>query len=440
MNCLMRRTSKTAMPASIGCLVAAWFAICLAGRTEAQFSFEEAPINYGQTPATDRVAKLAEKLRSGKVRLDYDQQSDYLPAILRELDIPTSSQALVFSKTSLQIHRISPETPRAIYFNDDVYVGWVQDGYMIEFAAMDDVQGGVFYSLRLDGGNPRISRDDGCLACHSSMRTQRVPGFFIRSVFPREDGRPRETGTVTDHRSPFSGRWGGWYVTGTHGDMRHIGNEIASDPDVSEKVDVERGANLLSLKDHIDTNPYPAPGSDIVALLVMEHQMQMQNYITLASFETRKAIELDRVANAEAGRPADYQSEATIKRIASAGDKLVEYMLFCDEAKLESPVAGTSNFAEEFVLRGPQDNQGRSLRQLDLQTKLFRYPCSYLIHSSSFDALPGPMAKYVQKRVLNILRGDNAGADDRFAHLSTEDRKAILEILVESKPAWFVAG
>ena len=438
-NNQMNRTYNPAIQIGIRCLVVAWVLVYLPGRTQAQFSFEEAPINYGQTPATDRVAKLAEKLRSGKIRLGYDQQSDYLPAILKELEIPTSSQALVFSKTSLQIHRISPATPRAIYFNDDVYVGWVQDGYMIEFAAMDDVQGGVFYSLRLDGGKPRISRDNGCLACHSSMRTQRVPGFFIRSVFPREDGRPRETGTVTDHRSPFSERWGGWYVTGTHGEMRHIGNEIASDPDVPEKVDVERGANLLTLREHIDISPYPAAGSDIVALLVMEHQMQMQNFITLASFETRKAMELDRVANAEAGRPADYQSDATIKRIATVGDKLIEYLLFCNEAKLESPVAGTSTFAEEFVRRGPEDKQGRSLWQLDLQTRLFRYPCSYLIYSSSFNALPGPMAKYVRGRVLSILRGENKAANDRFTHLSQEDRKAILEILEESKPDWSIS-
>ena len=132
-NHQMKRTYNPVIRTGICCLVVAWYLVYSSGRTQAQFSFEEAPINYGQTPATDRVAKLAEKLRSGKVRLDYDQQGDYLPAILQELEIPMSSQTLVFSKTSLQIHRISPATPRAIYFNDDVYVGWVQDGYMIEF-------------------------------------------------------------------------------------------------------------------------------------------------------------------------------------------------------------------------------------------------------------------------------------------------------------------
>lgn len=389
----------------------------------AQYSFEEAPINYGRSRATDRVAKLAEKMAAGDVKLEYDEKHDYLAAVLKELDIPVSSQALVFSKTSLQLHRISPETPRAIYFNDDVYVGWVQDGYMIEFASMDDNLGGVFYSLRLDGASPRLSRDrGGCIACHSSMRTQRVPGFFIRSVFPRHDGRPRETGTVTDHRSPFEGRWGGWYVTGTHGEMRHLGNEIATDPEISEKLNVERGANVASLSDRLDLSRYPSPHSDIVALMVMEHQMQMQNFITLANYEARKAI------------ASDEPSEETQKRISVAGEKLVEYLLFCDEAPLSAPVKGTSTFEAEFAARGPEDSQGRSFRQFDLQSRLFRYPCSYLIHSSAFDALPEPMLEYVRGRMRTILAGEDKS--DRFSHLTAADRTAITEILAETKPGF----
>jgi hypothetical protein len=388
----------------------------------AQFAFDEPPINYRRSTATDRVARLAKKLDSGELTLAYDDKYEYLPAVLKELDVPISSQALVFSKTSLQIHRISPETPRAIYFNDDVYVAWVQNGYMIEFGAMDDELGGVFYSLSLDSAKPRLTRDrGGCNACHASQRTGRVPGFFIRSVFPREDGRPRDMGTITDHRSPFEGRWGGWYVTGTHGDLRHIGNEIAKDPDQPEHVDRERGANLLDLQDRLDVSPYLSPHSDIVALMVMEHQMQMQNLITAANYEARRAIDDDLDANK--------------KRIATAGDKLVEYLLFCDEAPLPFPIAGTSGFSSEFPNRGPRDSQGRSLRDFDLQTRLFRYPCSYLIYSSSFDALPEPVATYVRDRVLGILRGEDK--NERFAHLNDKDRQQLLEILTETKPAWF---
>ena len=403
----------------------------------AQYSFEEAPIHYGRVHTTDRVAKLAEKLASGEIKLEYDEQHDYLPAILKELDIPVSSQALVFSKTSLQLHRISPETPRAIYFNDDVYVGWVQGGYMIEFASMDDQLGGVFYTLRLGGDSPKLSRDrGGCISCHSSMRTQRVPGFFIRSVFPREDGRPRETGTVTDHRSPFEGRWGGWYVTGTHGEMRHLGNEIATDPDVPEKLDVERGSNLTTLADRLDLSRYLSPHSDMVALMVMEHQMQMHNFITLANYETRKAIAADENANAATGLESVTFSDETKKRIEVAGNKLVEYLLFSKEAPLSAEVKGTSGFAEEFMARGPEDSQGRSLRSLDLNKRLFKYPCSYLIYSSSFDALPEPMLKFVRERVSRVLSGEDKS--EAFSHLTQADRDAIREILAETKPGFLL--
>lgn len=410
----------------------------------AQYSFDEEPIRYHRTTATDRVARLAAKMDSGEIKLGADDQGDYLAAVLKELEIPTSSQALVFSKTSLQVHRISPETPRAIYFNDDVYVGWVQDGYMIEFAAMDDSLGGVFYSMRLDGRSPRLSRDrGGCIACHASQRTARVPGFFIRSVYPRIDGRTRETGTVTDHRSPLESRWGGWYVTGTHGDLRHIGNAFADDPEDSERIDRESGANLTSLSDRVDMHPYLTPHSDIVALMVMEHQMQTQNYITLANFEARKALASDQEAkldnDKEAKRGDDQAiqslSKASEERIAIAGEKLVEYLLFCEEPNLPSPVEGTSAFTEEFASRGPVDSKGRGLRQFDLQTRLFRYPCSYLIYSSSFNALPKPMATYVRDRVLSVLRGEDKS--DRFTHLAAEDRSAILGILTETKPDWF---
>ncbi len=362
-----------------------------------QFPFDDAPILYNRTAASDRVAQLSQKLVAGELRWDADEHADYLPQLLRALEISQSSQVLVFSKTSLQIHRISPETPRAIYFNDDTYVAWVQGGYMVEIGSVDDRLGGVFYSLRLDGRDPRLQRDrGGCNACHASQRTQRVPGFFIRSVAPRFDGRPIETGTVTDHRSPFDGRWGGWYVTGTHGTMRHLGNEVAPDPKDAATLDIEHGANVTTLDDRLDARPYLTPHSDLVALLVLEHQMQMHNLIALAQYETRKAI--DAQSPGESADEFDFADcdAATQTRIATAGEKLVEYLLFCDEAPLDSPVAGTSGYADEFAQRGPRDKQGRSLRQLDLQTRLFRYPCSYLIYSSAFDALPQPIKQWVQ--------------------------------------------
>lgn len=395
-----------------------------------QYYFDEQPINYRRAAESNPVARLEARLRAGEVQLRADERGSHLASVLELLDVPQSSQTLVFSKTSLQQGRISPQTPRAVYFNDECYVAWVQDG-LIEIGVMDDRLGAVFYSIRDGARNATLNRDrGGCIACHSTNRTQKVPGFLVRSVYTAADGHPRDFGTTSDHRSPFSSRWGGWYVTGTHGHMRHLGNELATDPDDEEKLDAEKGANLLSLTDRFVGTRYLTPHSDLVALMVMEHQSQMHNFITLAHYETVLALD----AQSKAKDSTDSIADQTRQRIEKAGDSLVEYLLFCNEDPLTSPVAGTSTFAEGFTARGPVDSQGRSLRQFDLQTRMFRYPCSYLIHSSAFDALPQPVADYVRTRVLDVLRGEDQSP--AFSHLSAEARREILEILTETKPDW----
>lgn len=415
----------------LGCL-------CIGVTARGEFDFERPPILYRTAPANNAVARLDEQLRSGQVRLTPDEQGSYLRSLLDALDIPVSSQTLVFSKTSLQQSRIGPQAPRAVYFNDDCYVAWVQGG-VIELGVMDDHLGGVFYTLRNDGQAPVLRRDrGGCIACHASGRTQQVPGFFVRSVFPDTNGRPRDFGTVSDHRSPFDQRWGGWYVTGSHGHMRHLGNELATDPEDEAKLDVERGANLQSLEGKFPGHGYLSPHSDLIALMVMEHQSQMHNYITLAHYETVQALHSDQVMNEALDQPSDHRTETTTRRIEKAGEQLLEYLLFCDEAPLTAPIRGTAGFAEEFAQRGPFDSQGRSLRQLDLQTRMFRFPCSYLIYSPAFDSLPEPMMQYVRRRLLEVLRGEDTS--DRYAHLSTQDREAILAILRETKPGWLAAA
>lgn len=399
-----------------------------------QYYFDQQPINYRRAAESNPVARLEQKLRAGEVRLLADERGSHLASVLELLDVPLSSQTLVFSKTSLQQGRISPETPRAVYFNDECYVAWVQDG-LIEIGVMDDRLGAVFYSIRDGARNATLNRDrGGCIACHSTNRTQKVPGFLVRSVYTAADGHPRDFGTTSDHRSPFSGRWGGWYVTGTHGRMRHLGNELATDPDDEEKINVEQGANVLSLGDRFIGTRYLTPHSDLVALMVMEHQSQMHNFITLAHYETVLALD----AQSEANDSTTAISAATRQRIEKGGDSLVEYMLFCNEDQLTSPVAGTSTFVEDFTPRGPVDSQGRSLRQFDLQTRMFRYPLSYLIYSAAFDALPQPVANHVRTRVLKVLRGEDQSPT--FAHLSAQTRREILEILSETKPDWVNAG
>jgi hypothetical protein len=333
----------------------------------AQFDFEREPILYQKQEAQDPVALLIQELKAGSAKLEYDEEHGYLPALLRKLDVPASSQMLVFSKTSFQLRRISRRSPRAIYFNDDVYVGYVQNGDVVEISAVDPQLGGVYYTLSQERAErPVIVRDKGqCLICHASSRTENVPGHLVRSVYPDLGGQPQfGSGTfTTDHKSPFSERWGGWYVTGTHGAMRHMGNVASTSKLEPENLDRERGANVTDLSDFVNTSPYLEPTSDLVALMVLEHQTQMHNLITRANYEARHAAHYDGIMNAAfKDRPTDYVSDTTKRRIASAGDKLIDYLLFKEEFQLTSPVKGVSTFAEDFAAQGPRDKQGRSLQ------------------------------------------------------------------------------
>jgi hypothetical protein len=402
----------------------------------AQTDFERAPIHYGDASTNNPVAALQSQLDTGEIQLTYEKQQGYLPAVLEFLDIGPSSQVLVNSKTSFQLRRISPRHPRALYFNDKTYIGWVQDGDVLEVMTTDPQQGAMFYTLSQDIDEPpEFVRDQGqCIICHASSRTQGVPGGLVRSVFVSAAGQPHfGSGTFNiDHRSPFKKRWGGWYVSGTHGAMRHMGNVVSENKRKPEQLDREAGANVTDLSSRFDVSPYLTPHSDIVALMVLEHQTQMQNFLTLANYESRFTAHSDSTMNTALDRPPEYVSDATKRRIASAGDKLLRYLLFADEFQLTSPVQGASEFAAEFSRQGPRDSHGRSLRDFDLQTRMFKYPCSYLIYGEAFSGLPKPIRHKVYDLLWQILSGANESR--KYRHLTSEDRQAIIEIVRETKP------
>lgn len=400
-----------------------------------QLRFETEPINYDTAPVHDRVAKLQSLLDEKRVTLRYEAKHGYLPAVLEQLQIPTSSQMLVFSKTSFQLRQISPQTPRAVYFNDNVYVGWVQDGEVVEVASVDPQQGTIFYTLsQQQSRTPRFIRDRGqCLTCHASSRTDGVPGLLVRSVFPDRRGHPM-LGTrtyATDYRSPLSHRWGGWYVSGTHGTQRHMGNVLSTDRRRPEQMDVEAGANITDLSKLVNVRPYLSPHSDLVALMVLEHQSRVQDLIIRANFEARIAVAYDQMMNKAFKRPASYRTESTDRRLKSVSEQLLDGLLFVDEYQLQAPVRGTSGFAKDFSSQGPHDSKGRSLRTLDLTRRLMKYPCSYLIYSESFDGLPTAVKDHIYRRLLEILTGKDHSK--KYSHLTTADRTAILEILRETK-------
>lgn len=402
----------------------------------AQDDFERPPIEYSKVTPENPVSRLQARLASGEAKLKFREPHGYLESFLAELKVPQSSQMLVFSKTSLQRQRITPETPRALYFNDEMYVGFCQQGEVLEISAVDPQLGTVFYTLdQEDVAKPEIIRQtDNCLICHGSSQTQNIPGHVVRSVYADASGQPiLSSGSFRiDQSSPLAQRWGGWYVTGTHGEQKHLGNTIFRDRRRPEDQDNRESMNLTDLGQRFDRREYLSPHSDIVALMVLEHQAMGHNLIARANFTARQALHYEEALNRDLGEPAGHRWESTTSRIKSAGEPLVKYLLFCGEEKLAGKITGTSNFAAEFAAQGPRDRQGRSLRDFDLERRMFKYPGSYLMYTAAFDALPPIMQDYVYGRLWEVLSGKDQHAD--FAHLSAGDRQAILEILRETKP------
>ena len=406
-------------------------------KNQGYLPFADAPINYRSENLTDPIAKLEQQLETGEIKLDYEPARGYLRSVLSALRVPSSSQTLVFSKTSFQYPKISPEQPRALYYNDDIYVGQVHDGRLLEFISFDPMQGAIFYVMnehQVD--HPRFERSEqDCVQCHVASTTKGVPGVMLRSVYTSPSGT-QAGGTpayVTGHESPLKERWGGWFVTGDDGGLTHMGNAILPEGTTPEKLNRAAGGTTRDLSSRIDTSAYLTKYSDIVASLVLAHQTQMHNFITQTNYQTRLALSSDATKRKAGKLPGDGSiSDAAKQQFQKPAEQLVRYLLFTSEAVLENPVRGTSGFAEEFAARGPRDAKGRSLRDFDLNTRIFRYPCSYLIYSEHFDNLPSPAKEYVYGRMFEILTGREQSSE--FSSLLPKDRRAILEILVATKP------
>jgi hypothetical protein len=400
---------------------AAWSPLRLAAQRGGQFmgSADDPAIAYSTAPVNNLVDDLNRKLQDGSVALAFDGRSGYLRSVLDALRLPTDSQLLVFSQLSLQGRLISPSNPRALFFNDRVALGWVRDGDLLELAAHDEREGVVFYTLDQRARRPAFKREFRCLGCHMNGDTSNVPGLLMFSMAPETRDQQMKIVPI-DQRSPLAERWGGWFVTGSSGAARHLGNQV-------RQLEGHPGA-LTSVAGLFDPDGYRAMSSDIAALLTFSHQTHMINLLTRASWEARAADPAQHaqtpVTPGQAGLVEDM-----LKGIA---DEVVDYMLFIDEAPLANAINGRSGFAERVSANGPRDRKGRSLYELDLKTRLMRYPCSYLIYSPAFDALP-PLAKtLIFKRLWQVLSGD--AREPRYRSLSLTDRRAVVEILKDTKP------
>lgn len=368
--------------------LAALSAVIAQSRSQFPGMLDQHPaIDYRGGALSDVVTSLQRELTAGSGSLAFDGTQGYLRALLARLNVPVESQILLFSKTGIQHPFTTPENPRALYFNDRVIVGYIPGAPLIEMASHDPKQGVIFQTLKQDGGKPEFTRSDRCMSCHVSVNSLSVPGILVRSMSTAPDGRPmpQDGSFVIDQRSRLDQRWAGWYVSGAAASVKHLGRTL--DPD-------------------LDLSAYPVPTSDIAALLVFDHQGHAINLLTRLGWETRAAA-------------ADGRVDFTKGDLSDILKEAVDYFLFVGETAIASPVLPGSAFAKLFASAGPRDRRGRSLRDLDLQTRLFKYRCSYMIYSPAFDALP------VEARAAFLAR--------LRASITDADTIAILD---ETKAGW----
>ncbi len=367
-------------------------------------SMNHPAIKYSTSDSNTVVDELNRKLADGSAKLEFADKSGYLKSVLDLLKIPVESQVLVYTQTSQQSSHITMTNPRAIYFNDEVSVGYIRGAGMLEIVAQDANLGSIFYVVHQAAeAAKRFGRESQCLRCHLSWDTLGVPGLSVLSTMPRKSERDYANGFFVDHYRQIQERWGGWYVTGKRVPARHMGNLPLIVP---TPIDVSPPARV-SLAGQFDLSGYLTPYSDIVALMVLDHQAHFSNLVTRATWEARLGQEM---------------------RIAEAAQTIADYLLFVDEAPItDGPIVGSSGFAETFVAAGKKDGKGRSLRELDLRTRLQKYPLSYMIYSPQFQALPEAPKNLVMGRVNDVLAGKIT--DAKYAHLTPEIRAAIREIL-----------
>jgi hypothetical protein len=377
-------------------------------------SLDDPAIQYGTAPLDNVVVDVNRQLRDGALKFSYDRRNGLLNSALEALQLSTDSQLLVFSRGSLQGKLIDDQNPRALYFNDRVALGWVRDGDVIEVAAHDRTEGVVFYKLRqtaeVSPSPPQFTRAFECLGCHVTGDTLGVPGLLMfsttRRVDTQFDGVPRHI----DQSDGLAQRFGGWFVTGSTGSAKHMGNDAPA-------LDGRPSHELASVDHLFDHDGYRALTSDVVAHLVLTHQAGMTNLLTRAGWEARVA---------------SGQEDAIAAVMNGVAQEVVDHLLFIDEAPLRDRVRGNSGFAERFSARGPRDRKGRSLYELDLTRRLMKYPCSYMIYSPAFDALPPRVKDAIYRRMWDVLSAHEEDSRYRSA-LPLPVRQSIVEILRDTK-------
>ena len=396
-------------------LLALMLAVPTADAAKRLRDFEKPPHNYWQRAPQDQFTKIKADLESGKVKLDRTSEKAFVVSLLAALDISPATQMLVYSTTSLQLSRISPRNPRAIFFNEDVYVGWVPRG-QIEIASIDPALGGIYYIFNIPR-NPRasapirIERSTRCFNCHAEFENGRVPGLLLKSVVPGPGGGSLESfyGDITGHSIPLKDRFGGWHLTGKHGITGHWGNMVGT----LSASGLKKYANPPGRQFRWAT--YPVATSDVLAHLLHEHQVGFVNRAVKATYDTRTAL----VAG---------EAKAVVAKHTAL---LTRYLLFADEAKFpKAGIGGDALLKKDFAKRARRTKAGLSLRDFDLRMRIFKHRCSYMIHSLSFAGLPPPLKQRVYANLRTAVAPGNPHPDSM--HLPAAEKKAITQILTET--------
>lgn len=386
---------------------------------------------YWDRPLEDAFTPLIPDLESGKIPLESRNEKAFVVSLLEALQIPVSSQLLVFSATSLQQPRISVRNPRALYFNENIYVGWVPGG-QIEVVSIDPNLGAIFYIFDI----PRqrrplvIERSDRCMNCHARSLTGNIPGLTIKSVISGPNGGSLDAFRLetTGHSVPIEERFGGWHVTGVHGIKRHKGNltgtflaQASAKTPGFRRDDID-GLFIYDNKagENYQRSKYPVETSDILAHLVFEHEIGFNN----------RAIEATYAARAFLYEDEGQLSKAHEAELETLANELVRYMLFAEETSFpEGGVEGDPDFIKEFRAQGEISARGLSLRDFDLKTRLFAHRCSYMVHSLAFTGLHPHIKKLVMERLKEAL---GPASPREFDYLPRAEKVAIGEMLGES--------
>lgn len=367
---------------------------------------------YWKHEPQDLCTDLLKKVAARTEHLSSSSQEALTRSLLSALNVPVSSQMLAFSGSASQGSRVNSKNARAVFFNDEVYIGMVPGGF-VEVIGVDPEFGGVFYSFeKMRGGStPAAERPEDCMRCHATPASGLMPGMIARSVIPSlAGGRVHENiaRTVAGHQIPLEERFGGWCVSSA----KPFG------PTKEGLIAVPRGGNVkvehLKLSDLYDATKHLTRSSDILAHLLHEHQMGFVN----------------RVANLLANA-RDAGPDQSSYRLAPLERELVRYIFFADEAKLPpGGIVGLPRYVQDFTANRKPTKAGASLKDLDLSTRLFKHRCSYMIYTRQWQLMPAP----VKTRLYARMKAALSGTDREFAYLPEAERHSIIAILRETVP------